>query len=853
MKKLLSCLAITASLGFGVLAGLAQKHETSEVHADGASGTMTVAMKPGAWDSGDRCKMAVYFFAGSGDNTVSGWSDLVLYKSGVRVADINYNLNFVPEHMIAVRFNHTKAAVGNWDDKWHQTADLDYAANADILVTANDACEVRSSAYIMGMSTQTGGQWQHLTDLTHLQVNYSNNFEYYSEITVTQNEEFKVYNNDVYFDGFDKVTFDSHVDATKWEAGENSNIKYIGTEALTVTLYYDIGNGNIYIADTYEHAIAIRDASFFTNWDEATSSAGGVPGHFKEAGATYGCGSFNAFGSFFDGCSDGCEGRVYTLNSRKWRQYTPYIYFQWGGAKDYKNEGTFAANEEEKLIFNFYANENDSTPAASKVVYNNTFCGLTMLLRNYLIPDDVMSLFNGNDFYMSVDIFDGRGYEYGCHIFGNLHVNQTHEEVSEAQWNYFRNCKGVGSPETWDTYSVQTIRNHYAANATLRSGFVFANGFEEQFDNQASFNNNFMLDAYGNNDGERHEDKAISFASYRGWDNGSKMPFNKTGAGFFKGWYGEAAEDSENRGYVAADSPVYRFVSRPFRLPANGIVSVKMAGTASLHLIDFDGSNGELAFVDCKTFRTDGDEGNIAWTQKNVCTMVRHVINFSKYGGRLVQLAIADVSSGGWGAAYFDELCANYSELPGLKVDIVAQYKDTTSYSAFKDVYVSAVEAGGGVDYKNNDGPESDTSPLKNAAAFVSDYLAQFRNFRDNGNNFCTVVIDDGDNGGEAYVNRFNALSEAEREILCKSDDYHRPGATKDTWTTTEAFRLSLKDSLVLIAAWNNMSISVGGAQNSGRNALVNNQANTAVIIVISIISISTLVLLLAVKKRRVN
>ena len=602
-------------------------------------------------------------------------------------------------------------------------------------------------------------------------------------------------------------------------------------------------NGKVYVHNTGWSAYTPNletyipmSSEFFTNWTDDAGS-------FRGVGANCWNGkSLNALGSVMDGCLDH-EGWTGTLTSRKWHQTTEWIYFQYGCAQNHL-EGQAG---DVKLVFKLWASADAATPAYTHDFHNDTFSQTTLLLRNYRIPSAEFAALNG-DFYMSVDLVDGRGNDYGANEFGYLHVNQTHEQVSDAQWHY---CKNIGEGEA---KSADDLRENYYLNGSLRDGFT--TGFEEQFDSQILFNKNFMLDGgYDQNGCDRHEDKAISFASFRGWNDGSKMPFNKTGAGFFKGWYGEAAEDTENRGYVSDDRPIYRFLSKPFRLPANGIVSVKMAGTASLHLLDFDGGNGELAFVDCKTFNTEGDEGNIAWTQKNVCTMVRHVINFSKYGGRLVQLAIADISSGGWGAAYFDELCANYSELPGLKVDLVAQYKDTTSYSVFKDVYVSAKEAGGGVDYKNDDGPESDTSPLKKASDFVADYLNLFRNYRSNGNNFCSVHTSE---EAKALINRFNGTGENglnadERDLVIASDDYRRAGATVDNWTTTAPERLSLRDSLIYIADCNDLNISIAGAHSGGNITFLLKETNTTIIIVISLVSVTAIGLFLFARKRKAD
>ena len=605
-------------------------------------------------------------------------------------------------------------------------------------------------------------------------------------------------------------------------------------------------NGKIYVHNTgwsesiytpgLESYIPMT-SSFFTNWTDDAGS-------FRNVGANCWNGkSLNALGSVMDGCLDH-EGWTGTLNSRRWRQTTEWIYFQYGCA----NNNHVGEASDVKLVFKLWASADAENPSYVHDFHNDTFSQTTMLLRNYRIPSEEYAALNG-DFYMSVDLVDGRGNDYGANEFGYLHVNQTHEQVSDAQWLYYTRCV------EGEARSVDDLRSHYYFNGSLRDGFV--TGFAESFNTQFSFDNNWMKDSYGNDDGDRHQDRVISHSTYR---NGSNMPFNSEG-GFFKGWYGEGNDDYEGHvyGYVASDWSIYRFVSKPFRLPDNGLVSIKMAGNgASLHLLDFDGGHGDLAWVDCRTFTSAGDEIPIATTGKNVCTMVNHVINFSKYAGRLVQIGIADVANGekagGWQAAYFDELRADYTSLPGLNIDIVEQDYSGKTYSAIPDKYVGAVEGDGGVDYALDDGPESDTSPLKKASSFVTDYLNYFRNYRDNGNNFCSVHTSD---EAKAFINRFNGVDEtglnsAERDLVLASDDYRRANATNVNWSTIAPDKLSLRDSLVYIAEVNNMSLLNVGAQASGYIAFLSKETNTAIIIVISLVSVTALGLLLFVRKRKI-
>ena len=555
----------------------------------------------------------------------------------------------------------------------------------------------------------------------------------------------------------------------------------------------------------------------------------------------------NAFGSIFDGCQNGYETWKGTLKSKKWHQTTEWIYFEWGCANDINRENENNVGQV-KIVFNLYQNASDANPTYSHEYWNDTFSACTMVLRNYEIPSAEFTALSG-DFYMSIDFIDDRTNEYGAHEFGYLHVNQTHQQVSDAQWYYYTHCVDAER-------SVAVLRNHYRLNNNLKNGFVYNVGFAESFDTQESFNSNWVKDVYGNDVAERHADKAISTSTYR---NGSNMPFNNTN-GFFKGWYGGANLDTEGneRGYVESDDSVYRFVSKPFIMPSNGLVSIKMAGnSASLHLVDFE-SASDLAWVDVKTFKASGDENPIASTGKNVCTMVNHIINFSKYAGRKVQLAIADVDNkdGGWNAVYFDELKANYETLPAFGIDVVAQTNGGTTYSVFADVYVTSVEAEGGVDYANNDGPDTDTCPLAGAYSVWKDYLEVVRAGRE-GRNYCTgagtaIVTDD----VRDLLLAYNDLSEEAKQIVCESDDFERVGS--GNWYEINPtiygadHQYCIGSSIKYLAQQNSISVVIysNGLAISYMQA---SDATTKVIVTSIVVVASLLVLFFALRKKKEN
>ena len=578
-------------------------------------------------------------------------------------------------------------------------------------------------------------------------------------------------------------------------------------------------------------------SAFFTNWTDDA-------GTFRGVGANCWNGKpLNALGSVMDGCLDH-EWWTGTLTSRKWHQTTQWIYFQYGCA----NNSHVGEASDVKMTFKLWASADAETPAYEHDFHNDTFSQTTLLLRNYMIPTTEFNALGG-DFYMSIDFFDGRTDDYGANEFGYLHVNQTHEQVSDAQWYYYTHCV------EGEAKSVDQLRENYYLNGSLRDGFV--TGFAESFDTQYSFNINWMKDNYGNDVGERHQDRAISHSTYRA-NQGTNMPFNSKN-GFFKGWYGAGNDDREGHvyGYVASDDSVYRFVSKPFRLPANGLVSVMMAGnSASLHLIDFDGGHDDLAWVDCKTFVTAGsveEQNPIALTGKNVCTMVRHVINFSKYAGRLVQIGIADVANkaGGWNAVYFDELKADYDAVPSLHLDVVEQDKDYKSYSVFNDVYVKATEGDGGVDYAHDDGPAIDESPLFEANQVWLYYLSNVRGGRE-GQNVCNVLTTV---ETKAFLNAYNDLSVAAKQLVCASDDFQRIGSG-DWWKINPTIfdaehQYNLAHTIQYLGEVNNIPVVVYRNDMVVGSTAFYYDTNMIMIIVLAATLILTVGLLVFYKKKR--
>ena len=485
-------------------------------------------------------------------------------------------------------------------------------------------------------------------------------------------------------------------------------------------------------------------------------------GSFGDASTTFwGEGySFNAMGSFFRGESN--EKWTGNLISKSWTQSTQYVYFTWS-----------AQNNSDNVYLKFCYGDK------SAILKNDTFVENTMKLHHFKIDDEDYASFNGEPFEMHVELYDNSKSGFAFNNFGFLHVNRTKEQCSDAMRWYLNHLDT--DRRDFPTNNRKLILNHYFSNAYLKDVFYeVVDNVNEDFEDNERFLKHWYLDYnYDNNDGtERHIDTVISNSEYRP-DGETNMPFNKTGNGFFKGWYAEGS------GYTATDGAVYRFVSRPFVLSGNGLISIKMAGhTASLHVINCGDTHEDLAWIDCRTFNPSGNVDIVA-TGFNSVTMVRHYINLERYIGKTIQLAIADVDNTGWGAAYFDELVTNYNSFTKFGVEEVTQNSGNaagTTYAVYRDVYVNSTHIDNdpsGIKYVlgKESISEIDTGAIKEAYDFLNYY---FDNFRTSASfySFCEVdneVI-------QELLLRYSKLSDAAKAIVDASSDYDRGTDRTGNW-----------------------------------------------------------------------
>ena len=489
--------------------------------------------------------------------------------------------------------------------------------------------------------------------------------------------------------------------------------------------------------------------------DSFDSAAYSVFGEVRDVSATTWSGRFNALDRFFTGEGYVSEGLKGSFDSVPWQQKksNPYVYFTWAG-----ND----ANAVE------IRKKSDSSLVAS--INNDQFNGNPMVM-NY-IEIDTSSLSEGEELFLR--LCDNSESGYGFNTFGYLHVNATATHVSDAIWTHINSLTSEYGYDIREAqFRIRETMNFYLNGKAANDGILMLSNNKnisanEDFESNSGFLQRWYRDTeYDdpnlNENFNKAWDKMISQADHH-WNN-NNMPFNKTGNGFFKGYL------EDNTGFVDTDNARYRFVSKPFVLSGTGFVSVKMAGrSASLHVLR---GNTELAFIDIKTFSTSGDAANIT-TGFNSCTMVRHVINLGAFLGEPIQLAIADVDTGGnWGAVNYDELITKYDTVPSFKVDEVVQ---NSIHNYYLDKFVSSANTD--IIYKQSEVSEAhptDTSDVKAANEFLGYY---YSNFRTPGSVFSFCEVDA--SVKSELLSRYNALSQTAQAVVDASEDFDF-GDVRDT------------------------------------------------------------------------
>lgn len=511
--------------------------------------------------------------------------------------------------------------------------------------------------------------------------------------------------------------------------------------------------------------------------------------------ATYwnGGASFNALDNFY-------RGELYgdwqgTIVSKTWTQTTRYVYFTLGGRAE--------------ITIKFF---NGDTEIGSMT--NDLSNGNPMMVNYWYIPaEKVNDETLASGFTMHLEIIDNyAGPDYGFANFGYLHVNATREEISDAMWDQMNALKFNKLPADVDEnrFRSRWTISHYLQNSKFDGIRELSSkaktNVDETFDDNANFIANWYRDEnYDAGDlNQMHEDTIIADFTHR--IDGSNFPTNKTGSGFFKGFYEYGVGGSDKQqGFVPTDGARYRFVSRPFKLSGTGFISIKMAGrSAALHVLRGTGadknseSSHDLLWANNKAYKGDGSDDNIAISKLNPVTMVRHVINLSAFLGEVIQLAIVDYDTdGGWGAVNFDELITYYGNYPTFKVDRAVQ-KDTI-HPYYLDKYISSVSSTGAAGLEYLEAAKKiantvDDSPVNGAYGFLTNYYQTVRS-ESNGLTHCNKNLN-----LSGLQTAYNGLSADAKAIVNGSKDFdYGSQATSENWWESAPTIRTMSESLIAL------------------------------------------------------
>ncbi len=580
--------------------------------------------------------------------------------------------------------------------------------------------------------------------------------------------------------------------------------------------------------------IPMEPASF-TNYVLEHGSFHDVNATFWDEGFT-----FSQRGDFFRGETHEWNTEV-RLNTITWTQHTQYIHFQWGGALNNRGDG-----KNVKLIFHVKTGEETWF---TQDVWNDTFTENQMTYRYYKIPDDVYATLDTvNGFDMYIQLYDDAPNDYGFHNFGNLHVNQTLEEVRVAAREMYEFVKN----DNRKYLNKNAILLNFPLNGALKEvmyGETLEN-VSNNFDNLYDFYQGFFFDdSYGANPENQayHFDRAISDGNYR--PAYPYMPFNKDGNGFFRGWYEENAEldgAHAEQGFVVGDAATYRFTSSPYTLNQGAhYVSIKMAGAASLQILNAT-TKEILAEYRCQTFDTDGEHFMHADNPLSTVTLRTHIINLSAFQGQTIRFAIADYSDGGWGVPYFDEFNCDYDLTNGIRADVIEQIK--IQWNGERDVVVGTYYT---VQYDVYMGTQDENSAMTAAHSFVLRYANELKGGR--GNDICGSLVSD---KAKKLIDDFNNLSADAKAIVVASDDYTRKAEGEEPWyeiaPTYEYQKLGA--NLIYLAEENGETLSYAGLSNNFY--IIYSNTNTFYVAILTIVIAITIICIcgfLLKKKRKEN
>ena len=382
-----------------------------------------------------------------------------------------------------------------------------------------------------------------------------------------------------------------------------------------------------------------------------------------------------------------------------------------------------------------------------------------MVFKYFELPSEIQP---GDRFLIYVR--DGKTENYGGFTFGDVHINQTLEDVAKSFSAHKTQMKLNEYMSDWTRNANEYVLNYYATDdyyATVRAAEADLTSVDDDFE----INNRLSKWAYDSQN-STYENGDLAVIDYDGiygdkeykwggyfYENDGLMPLNKTGNKYLTGEPNDV--DCNNCGLP--ESAKYRLISPEFTLSGTGLISAKIGGHyTALQLLDSN-YNVIATTGDSNPSFLDANMSNIADSGARQCTMVRTYLDCREYLGQRVHVALADTQTGGgWNLSYFDEIVTKYTSLPNLKIDYFTQTssKSDNKYNGYiLDKYIYDAE-------------KAYNSALKEAYDFLQTYFSTLRipayKF-----DYAYATEDAKDDIYLAYL----SLSDGAKEIVNSSDD----------------------------------------------------------------------------------
>ena len=272
IKNLLISLGLVLSVGAGIGTALAVKDNVKEAKATTYTGTVGLKFEA-AVDWTENSTNAAIYFTDGGSHT--GWSPLITLISGKNCYSVDYQLEFQPTHMQAIRIKADVEVPTSMSDEYESNHSETEAID-DVINMNSHYGEPYSTIYSTTWSiphasvrTSKDGYAADKVVFNKFKANSDHNgFESYGKVSLEEGESFKLLQEGVWSDDYQAQTmFTSLFDKV------DGNIKYNGLDTQTFDMYYNIDTEKIWI--TKEHVVAADEwAQKFLEADCATASTG---------------------------------------------------------------------------------------------------------------------------------------------------------------------------------------------------------------------------------------------------------------------------------------------------------------------------------------------------------------------------------------------------------------------------------------------------------------------------------------------------------------------------------------------------------------------------------------------------